>query len=90
MKKVCILHRGTGYHARGKRLESSRPAYTAGSSLLLLLFPFHFLGYIGAATGGLIIQASIAALAGGLFVLKIYWRRITGLFKRGKEYEEVE
>ncbi len=91
MKKVRIVRRGTGYHARGERLGCSRPADTAGSSLLpLLLFPFHFLGYIGAATGSLIIQVVIAAFVGGLFVLKVYWRRITSFFKKGKECEEVE
>ena len=90
MTKVRILRQGKGYSAREKRLEGSKPADTVGSSPLLLLFPFHFLGYIGPGTGSLIIQVVIASLVGGLFVLKVYWRRITAFFKRGKECEKVE
>ena len=90
MTKIRIPRQGKGSNARGERLECSRPADTAGSSLPLLLFPFYFLGYIGAATGSLIIQVAIATSLGALFVLKAYWRRITGLFKRGKEHGDKE
>ena len=90
MKKVCIIRHGKGYSAGGERLKRSKPADTVGSSLPLLLCPFHFLGYIGPGTGSLIIQVAIASAVGGLFVLKVYWRRITSLFKRGKGSEEVE
>lgn len=54
-----------------------------------LTIPFRATGYIGAGTGSLIIQAVIAFLVGGLFVLKIYWRRIVSFFSRNKEEEAV-
>lgn len=44
MTKIRIPRQGKGSNARGERLECSRPADTAGSSLPLLLFPFYFLG----------------------------------------------
>ena len=46
------------------------------------------LSYIGAATGSLIIQVVIAATVGGLFALKLYWRRIKAFFLRRKVAEE--
>lgn len=55
----------------------------------LLVLPVGFTGYIGAGTGSLIIQVVIASLVGGAFVLKLYWRRLVGLFKRGGASEEV-
>ena len=90
MKTLRIIRHGKGYSAREKRSECSKPGDAVGSSLPLLLFPFHLLGYIGPGTGSLIIQVVIASLVGGLFVLKVYWRRITAFFKRGKECEKVE
>jgi len=53
-----------------------------------VLIPRWMLSYIGAGTGSLIIQIVIAALLGGLFALKIYWRRIKAFFTRSKEDKE--
>ncbi len=72
------------------RSESARSVGLMGMLAHLRIFQSLFIGYIGAGTGSLIIQVVIAAFVGGLFVLKVYWRRITGFFKRGKECEEVE
>lgn len=43
--------------------------------------------YIDPGSGSIIIQAIIGAVAAGLFTLKIYWHRLTGLFSRGKNDE---
>lgn len=51
---------------------------------LAVLMPGRMLSYIGAGTGSLIIQVVIAATVGGLFALKIYWRRIKAFFTRRK------
>lgn len=72
------------------RSASARPVGPMGMLAHLRLFQSLFIGYIGAGTGSLIIQVVIAATVGGLFVLKVYWRRITGVFKKGKECGEVE
>jgi hypothetical protein len=67
---------------------SIRPADGKDSPVSTVLFPFHFLGYIGAGTGSLIIQVVIAALVGGTFALKLYWKRIKAFLKRGEEGEQ--
>ncbi len=52
------------------------------ASLGALLMPRWTLSYIGAGTGSLIIQVVIAALAGGLIALKLYWSKVKALFQR--------
>ncbi len=55
------------------------------------LLPVRVNGYIGAGTGSLIIQAVIALTVGGLFALKIYWRRIKAFFTRKEaDVEDLE
>ena len=41
--------------------------------------------YIDAGTGSIIIQVVIGLLAGGAFALKMFWKRITGRFKRNSQ-----
>ena len=49
------------------------------------------LGYIGAQTGSLIIQAAIAAGVGIAVAVKLYWHKIAKLFSRNKgEAESAE
>lgn len=40
------------------------------------------LAYLDAGSGSLIVQAIIAGGAGIAVAAKLYWRRLTGLFKR--------
>lgn len=54
--------------------------------------PLHmltFLAYLDPGSGSFILQLILAALLGGAFVLKTYWKKITAsirrLFKRGPE-----
>jgi len=54
----------------------------------MLLAPFNFLGYISGGTGSLIIQVVIASLVGGAFVLRLYWSKIKGLFRKEKAEEQ--
>ena len=46
-------------------------------------------GYIDPGTGSLIIQGLIAGIIGGVFLVKVFWRRITAflsnLFSRAKK-----
>ena len=55
----------------------------------VLLLPVFMLGYIGAQTGSLIIQAVIAASVGIAVAVKLYWSRIVKLFNRGKSSKGV-
>lgn len=50
----------------------------------VMLMPIFMLGYIGAQTGSLIIQAVIAASVGAAVAIRLYWGRIKKLFTRGK------
>lgn len=50
----------------------------------VLLMPVLFIGYIGAQTGSLIIQAVIAASVGIAVGVRLYWGKIKMLFSRGK------
>ena len=40
------------------------------------------LAYLDAASGSLIVQAVVAGVAGVAVFLKLFWRRITGPFRR--------
>jgi L-serine deaminase len=42
------------------------------------------LAYLDAGSGSLIVQAIVAGAAGVAVAAKLYWRRLTGLFKREK------
>ena len=44
--------------------------------------------YIDPGTGSLIIQIVIAGFVGGVFLLKVYWRRVKAWFSRGKKDDE--
>jgi len=40
--------------------------------------------YIDPGTGSLVIQVLIASLVGGLFMLKVYWRKVKAFILRRK------
>ena len=40
--------------------------------------------YLDPGTGSLIIQVLIASFLGGLFLLKVYWKKVKAWFKRIK------
>ena len=50
------------------------------SLLPLSIQIFH--GYIDPGTGSLIIQALIAGLLGGLYLLKVFWSKVKGFFSK--------
>lgn len=54
--------------------------------LFFILFPFlPARAYLDPGAGGMLVQLIAAGLAGLLMILKLYWKRITGFFKRKKE-----
>ncbi|GIF67551.1 hypothetical protein Ais01nite_55860 [Asanoa ishikariensis] len=40
------------------------------------------LAYLDAGSGSLIVQALVAGTAGVVVAAKLYWRRVTGMFRR--------
>lgn len=47
-----------------------------------LLFPRQSYAYLDPGTGSFIIQMLIATLFGGLFMLKVYFKKVKDFFKR--------
>ena len=64
------------------------------STLLVLIFPKHVHAYIDPGTGSYIFQVILAGILGGLFAIKLYWKKITSvflrLFNRSKEQKDKE
>jgi hypothetical protein len=48
------------------------------------------LAYLDAGSGSLIVQAIVAGAAGAVVAVKLYWRRITGRFRRQPAQAQVE
>jgi uncharacterized membrane protein YhhN len=42
----------------------------------------HYLAYLDAGSGSMIVQAIVAGAAGAAVFLKLYWRRLTGAFRK--------
>ncbi len=40
--------------------------------------------YLDPGSGSIILQVVLAALLGGLFIVKAYWNKIVGLFRKPK------
>ena len=49
----------------------------------LLAVPGVAMAYLDPATGSMILQGALAALFAGMFTLKVYWTKVSALFKRG-------
>jgi hypothetical protein len=56
--------------------------------LLLLTQPAH--AYIDPVSGSMALQLLVAAVAGALVTLKIYWQKIRNLFGAGKPAKQEE
>ncbi len=67
-------------------MNKSRTGLIASSiSLSVVFLPLAFQNvqaYIDLGAGSLIIQLLIAGLVGGLFLVKIYWKKVKAFFKR--------
>ena len=62
--------------------KSVRPWIFAAALILTLLTAAPAAAYIDPGTGSYIVQAVVAAIAGGMFAIKMYWQRLKGLFVR--------
>jgi hypothetical protein len=46
--------------------------------------------YLDAGAGSIVLQAIIAAVAGGFMVMRTYWSKVKGLFTRRKVVAEPD
>lgn len=53
--------------------------------LTLILLPAWAEAYLDPGTGSMVVQVVIATFAGALYMLKIYWRKIFGMFRRKRD-----
>lgn len=73
----------------GASMGSDKKHSTLPTLKALYILPQGLTGYISAGVGSLIIQVVLASLLGGLFVLKVYWRRVKAFVTR-RSYEPPE
>lgn len=52
---------------------------------MLVVNPTDALAYIDATSGGLLIQLLLGGLAGVGVIVKLYWRKLVGIFRKEKE-----
>ena len=50
-------------------------------ALTILCVPYRSYAYLDPGTGSYIFQLIIAAIIGGLFMIKLYWKKIRIFFK---------
>ncbi|HUT32490.1 MAG TPA: hypothetical protein VNE39_03335 [Planctomycetota bacterium] len=65
----------------------------AGIAALVLAFlsaPRDAYAYLDPGTGSLILQFVIAGLVGSAFAIKLFWRRIVGLFRKRRSEPDRE
>lgn len=55
--------------------------------VLLVCFPSNGFAYLDPGTGSYVLQILAAALFTGVFVLKTWWRKIIGFFKKKNDGE---
>jgi hypothetical protein len=46
--------------------------------------------YIDPGTGSYLLQLAIGSILGGLFVLRMYWKRVTAPFRRKRTDEDAQ
>lgn len=52
--------------------------------VLLLLIPCTAHAYLDPGTGSMIVQVIIGSVLAGLYMAKVYWRKIVHFFKKNK------
>jgi len=61
------------------------PLLSMVAAITLWAAPAH--AYIDPGSGSMFLQLLVAAVAGGLWTLKVYWRRLMGFFTRVRPSE---
>lgn len=58
-------------------------------TLCVLIFPERAQAYLDAGTGSYLIQLVIAFVAGGLFMVKTFWRQLRSVLTRGRKRQST-
>jgi hypothetical protein len=56
----------------------------AGVLVAMVVYAPPAYAYVDPGTGGLVLQLLLGGVAGALVIVKLYWEKLTGLFRRGK------
>ena len=56
---------------------------SAGVMMLVIALPSAAWAYLDPGTGSAVIQMVVASVMGGLFILKVYWRKVVAFFGGG-------
>lgn len=57
---------------------------------LILILPTPSFAYLDPATGSMIIQGIIGAIAGLVVAVRLYWQKIKSFFSRTKQSDAVD
>lgn len=79
--------------SRDRRRSSGRGGAGAGfvvavAASLCLTMPGAAHAYLDPASGSLFLQLLLGGVAGAALALKLYWRKVTGLFSRKSRTDE--
>jgi hypothetical protein len=72
-----------------KRVVSEASSCALLAVLASLLLTREANAYLDPGTGSYILQILLASLVGALFMLKVYWGRIVGFFRKGSAESEA-
>ncbi|KKQ52969.1 hypothetical protein A2865_02010 [Candidatus Woesebacteria bacterium RIFCSPHIGHO2_01_FULL_39_17] len=59
-------------------------------SVFLFVFPKSVYAYIDPGSGSYLTQVILGVIFGGLFMLKVYWRKIKNVFSKGSSKKNDE
>ena len=54
---------------------------------IIVVHPADALAYIDPTAGGLLVQLVLGGIAGIGVIIKLYWKKLTGRFKKGPKEE---
>jgi tellurite resistance protein TehA-like permease len=74
----------------GRRGRASAVAGLVALSLALCLLPASASAYIDPGTGSYVFQTVVAALITAGFLLRSFWHRVVGVFRRRTPAEKVD
>ena len=68
--------------SRYHRIDRNRSSFLLVLVCLVVSTPAPLHAYLDPGTGSMLIQVTVGAIAAGLTLGKLYWSKISGLFKR--------